>query len=61
MPNMTLFCQNKDKSGLDSLPETQQWDRTVGNMRGGFMNEDPGVNSDEDDDDMFQARSLLTH
>jgi len=50
---------NKDKSGLDSLPETQQWDRSFGTVRGGFMNEDPGVNSDEDDDDMFQATNLF--
>jgi len=46
---------NKDKGGLDSLPETQQWNRVMlDNAGASFPNEDPGVNSD-DEDDMFQG------
>ena len=50
-----IFFKNKDRGGLDSLPEAQQWSRgSFDNFRGGFQNEDPGVNS-EDEDDMFQV------
>jgi len=49
---------NKDRGGLDSLPETQQWNRVMMDGVGAsFPNEDPGVNSD-DEDDMFQFDTL---
>jgi len=49
---------NKDRSGLESLPESSQWTNTVFGSHGGDLNnEDPGVNSD-DEDDMFQFDTL---
>ena len=52
---LTCFCQNKDRGGLDSLPESSQWSSDMFDDHGdGFHNEDPGVNSD-DEDDMFQV------
>ena len=50
------LSQNKDRGVLDSLPETQQWNSGVfGGGGHSDHNEDPGVNSD-DEDDMFQVR-----
>jgi len=50
--------KDKDRGGLDSLPETEQWNRVMFDNAGtGFQNEDPGVNSDEEDD-MFQFDTL---
>ena len=47
--------QNKEKAGLASLPESSQWDSGKLFSHGdAFHNEDPGVNSD-DEDDMFQV------
>ena len=47
--------QNKDRAGLASLPESSQWDSEKLYSQGdAFHNEDPGVNSD-DEDDMFQV------
>jgi hypothetical protein len=47
--------QNKDKAGLATLPESSQWgDDIFDSQRDAFQNEDPGVNSD-DEDDMFQV------
>jgi len=49
---------NKDRSGLESLPESSQWTNTVFDSHAdGLHNEDPGVNSD-DEDDMFQFDTL---
>jgi len=49
---------NKDRGGLESLPESSQWTNTVFETHdGGLHNEDPGVNSD-DEDDMFQFDTL---
>ena len=48
------LSQNKDRGVLDSLPESQQWSSGAYGG-GGYHNEDPGVNSD-DEDDMFQVR-----
>ena len=47
------LSQNKDKGGLESLPETGQWnsgDKTRIESAEGINNEDPGVNSDDEDD-----------
>ena len=47
------FYQNKDKGDLESLPETGQWssgDKTRIESVEGVNNEDPGVNSDDEDD-----------
>ena len=44
-----------DRAGLASLPESSQWgDEIFDSQRDGLHNEDPGVNSD-DEDDMFQV------
>ena len=52
---ITKYVQNKDRAGLASLPESSQWgDETFDSQGDGFHNEDPGVNSD-DEDDMFQV------
>ena len=45
--------QNKDKGGLESLPETEQsnsGDKTRIESMQGVNNEDPGVNSDDEED-----------
>ena len=47
------LSQNKDKGGLESLPETGQWnsgDKTRIESVEGINNEDPGVNSDDEED-----------
>ena len=53
--------QNKDKAGLASLPESSQWGDEIFDSQGhGLHNEDPGVNSD-DEDDMFQVRMIIIY
>ena len=45
--------QNNDKGGLESLHETGQWnsgDKTRIESVQGVNNEDPGVNSDDEED-----------
>ena len=47
------LSQNKDKGGLESLPETGQWnsgDKTRIESVQGVNNEDPSVNADDEDD-----------
>ena len=47
------LSQKKDKGGLESLPETGQWssgDKTRIESVEGVNNEDPGVNSDDEED-----------
>jgi len=49
---------NKDKTALTSLPENSNWsDNFFDKPRNNQPNEDPGVNSD-DEDDMFQFEPL---
>ena len=58
---ITEYYQNKDRAGLASLPESSQWgDEIFGSQGDGFQNEDPGVNSD-DEDDMFQVWILILY
>ena len=57
---ITEYLQNKDRAGLASLPESSQWGDGIFDSQGdGFQNEDPGVNSD-DEDDMFQVRLFIS-
>ena len=49
------FLQNKEKGGLESLPESRQLN-SVDKMRvkseQEVNNQDPGVNSDDEDDEL---------
>ena len=46
--------QNKEKGGLESLPETGQWnnDKMRVKREQEIDNQDPGVNSDDEDDEL---------
>ena len=45
--------QNKEKSGLESLPETGQWNSFDKiRIQREVDNQDPGVNSDDEDDEL---------